>query len=182
MMLMTLEKLHYASRGQLQRMFDLGSDRNAQRVLKNMGAYVNTIKRGQYVYYLNKKGRDYVGSQIKVSKSGNIEHALLRNEIYIMYGQPEKWIIEDPIELNEQTYLIPDVKFHANGQNFLVEVDRFQTMQNNKKKIDKYAKIRTKIPMLIWIIENEHRKSRLENYLKTKGVSSYVVTKKDLVR
>ena len=181
LILMKLEKLHFASRSQLQRMFDLGSDRNAQRILKNMSSYVNIIKRGQYIYYLNKKGRDYVGSTIKRSKAENIEHALLRNEIYIMYNQPEKWIIEDPIELNGKTYLIPDVKFRANGQNFLVEVDRFQTMVNNKKKIEKYAAIRTKIPMLIWIIENEKRKSRLEGYLKDKGINSYVITKKDLM-
>lgn len=179
--MMKLEKLGFASRSQLQRMFSLGSNRNAQRILKSMSSYVNIIKRGEYVYYLNKKGRDYVGSSVKRSKAENIEHALLRNEIYIMYDQPEVWKIELPIELNGEKYIVPDVQFRANGTGFLLEVDRFQTMLKNKQKIDKYAKIKSKIPLLLWIIENENRKPKLEQYLKDKGVNHFVVTKKDLV-
>lgn len=182
LILMTLEKLAFASRQQIQRMFELGSDRNAQRILKSMSLYVNIIKRKEgYVYYLNKKGRDYVGSTVKRSKAENIEHALLRNEIYINYGQPEVWRIEEPITLDGQIHVIPDVQFRDGDQKFLLEVDRLQSMVKNKQKIERYAKIKSKIPLLLWIVENEKRKPKLEQYLDEKGINSFIVTKKDLV-
>lgn len=181
LILMTLEKLHFASRQQIQHIHELGSDRNAQRVMKSLQLYTNVIKRREgYVYYLNKKGRDYVGATEKVTKSGQVEHALLRNEIYILYSQPDTWKIEDPIEVNGKTFLIPDVKFKMDGTSYLVEVDRHQTMRNNKLKIDKYAEIKKHIPLLIWIIENEKRKPKLEEYLNQNGLNYYVVSKKDL--
>lgn len=177
-----LDKLGFASRSQIQRMFDLGSNRNAQRVLQNMNAYVNIMKRGEYVYYLNKKGRDFIGSDKKRSKGENIEHSLLRNEIYILYDQPNEWRIESPIKRAGETFIIPDVTFEANGQKILLEVDRLQTMVNNRKKIEKYAQIKEKIPFLVWIVENHRRQPKIMEYLKNNGITRYhVVSKKDLV-
>ncbi|RDY70339.1 hypothetical protein DXT76_13825, partial [Halobacillus trueperi] len=52
-----MKKLDFLTRGQLQLLHDLKSDRNAQHVLKQMSPFLNTFKDGQNIYYLNNKGR-----------------------------------------------------------------------------------------------------------------------------
>ena len=55
--LSSLIKLEFATRRQLQAIHNLGSIRNANRILKDLRSYVHvTFHNREHVYYLNKKG------------------------------------------------------------------------------------------------------------------------------
>ncbi len=65
--LLSLKKLDFLTTQQLKQIHDLKSDRNAQRVLKQMEQYLNHFRDGQHIYYLNNNGRKRVDCE-KVSK------------------------------------------------------------------------------------------------------------------
>src|SRR6478735_7233500 len=58
--LLSLKKLDFINRTQLQTLHDLGSDRNARKVMQNLGEYVHCFRDGEKVYYLSKEGRERV--------------------------------------------------------------------------------------------------------------------------
>ncbi|PEI87275.1 hypothetical protein CN679_22635 [Bacillus pseudomycoides] len=59
---MSLKKLGFLSRKQIQVLHDLGGDRNASRVMKDLEEYVSSFRDSEKVYYLNKEGRERIGS------------------------------------------------------------------------------------------------------------------------
>nr|MBS7717071.1 hypothetical protein [Vibrio cholerae] len=49
---LSLKKLGFLSRKQIQVLHDLGGDRNASRVMKTLEEYVSSFRDGEKVYYL----------------------------------------------------------------------------------------------------------------------------------
>ncbi len=163
--LLSLKKLDYMTRGQLQVLHDLKSDRNAQKVLQRMSPYLNTFKDGQNIYYLNSKGRSRVECDKVRKKTGNINHYLMRNALYVAYGSPETWENEMRIKLGKIT-VVPDAIFQLDNRYFIVEVDNTQTMKKNRTKIDKYRRLIERnafrnVPKIIWMTTTEYRRNKL---------------------
>ena len=186
--LLSLDKLGFLSRSQIQEMHDLKSDRNAQRVLKNMRKYLNVERLEENVYYLNKTGRSYIGSDKVYTKSQQIRHILLRNQLYIYLKCPTHWDIEKEVILNGKFYVKPDVLF-TTDRLYFAEIDVTQKMSVNKAKIEQYARMKdTKMfhveygyfPKLIWVTKTKVKKERLIQLCREKGLQHVVYTQADI--
>ena len=186
--LLSLDKLQFLSRSQLQEIHNLKSDRNAQRVLRNLRTYLNVERLEENVYYLNKAGRSYIGSDNVVQKSAQIKHILMRNQLYIYMGCPDHWEIEKAVELAGTFYVRPDVLFTTDKLHF-AEIDATQKMSVNKAKIEAYAKMRdTKMfhveygyfPKLIWLTRTTIKKERLIALCREKGLQHTVYSLEDI--
>jgi hypothetical protein len=186
--LLSLDRLGFASRSQLQRIHELGSDRNACRVLKNMDEYFNTFRLEETIFYLNKNGRDMIGSNIIRTKTNQIRHILMRNELYIFFGCPQIWSVEEDVKINDKIYVRPDVRFKTDRMYF-AEIDNVQRMNVNIKKIEKYAELKSTnafqkqfgyFPQLVWLTKTEHRKRRLVSLCREKQLSNFVATLDDV--
>lgn len=182
--LLMIDKLGYASRSQLQHLFRLGTTRNAQRVLQNMGTYLNHFRHYDNVYYLNKKGREKIGSENVRQKPQQVDHVLLRNDVFIHY-LPRSWKIEKPVMINQEPFIIPDVTFETKDGKFFLEVDNTQKMIENKKKVKTYMELQTiyhrnkkQMPLLLWITSTDHRREKLKEYCKQ--LNTQILTKEDL--
>ena len=156
-LLMTIDKLSMASIKHLRGIHDLKSYRNACKVLKQIEPYTQvTYFNKQKVFYLNKCGRDLIGSEREVKRNQNIEHTLLRNDAYIYLNCPLDWQNEAVIEYEVQqpndlgiiikglstavkSKVVTDAMYRRNGYTHLVEIDNTRQMQDNLKKIKSYA-------------------------------------------
>jgi hypothetical protein len=117
--------------------------RNTNRVLQDMSQYLSSFRHynGENVYYLNKEGRERVNSQKVCKKSNQIEHYLMRNDLYITLGRPVNWRNEIRIKV-EEISVIADAHFEdLRGTVNVIEVDNTQKMSENKKKVEKYREI-----------------------------------------
>lgn len=149
-------------------MHDLGSARNASRIMQNLSDYVSCFRDGENIYYLNKEGRERVNAKKAVKKSTTARHYIMRNSIYIAYGCPENWKNEMKLGFKEvkNSTLVCDALFVDNGRHHIVEVDHTQKMIKNKSKIEKYRKLIEfdyfkKPPFFIWITTTELRRKQL---------------------
>jgi hypothetical protein len=140
--LLSLKKLDYLSRSQLQKLHRLGSDRNATRVLKDMSEYISSFRHVENVYYLNKAGRERVrSSKICRGKTPQITHYLMRNSLYISLGCPVNWRNEIKVKVGEISN-VADAHFEdSKGTIHIIEVDHTQKMIENRNKIGKYREI-----------------------------------------
>jgi hypothetical protein len=167
-----LKKLDYLTRSQIQRIHNLKSDRNAQRVLKQMEEYLSVMRNGENVYYLNAKGRALVNCD-KVRKStGNVQHYIMRNYIYIAVGCPTSWrneirVISEGATKKDRVICVPDALYKLGDQFVIIEVDNTQTMKKNQAKIEKYRILKQRLafgmiaPKFVWITTTEHRRKEL---------------------
>jgi Replication-relaxation len=171
--LLSLDKHGFMTRSQLQRLHALGTPRNASRVLKNMSECLNTFREHENVYYLNKRGRERIGSATIRTRSLQIHHILMRNELYLFFNRPSYWQTEIPVAVGDLK-LIPDVLF-AKDKYYFAEIDHTQKMTVNQKKIEKYRQLKKTgafqerykhFPKLIWVTTTEHRKKQLQNACK----------------
>lgn len=192
--LQSFEVLRFATRDQLQRIHDLKSDRNALKILNQMKEYFHIqVHNGMNVYYLSKKGRDTIGSDIEMKWSLQAEHHLLRNELYIHFNCPSDWRVEHEIVfkpkglVTTEKRIIADATFTNAGVFHLLEVDRTQSMVENKEKINTYAELSpllyerfNHMPVIIFYTTTGLRKGKLEVYCKEKGLRSLVNTKEDI--
>jgi hypothetical protein len=147
-------------------MHNLKSVRNANRVLKSMEDYLCSFRYGQEkVYYLSKKGRDRVQSEKIRKKTPNVQHYLLRNQLFIALRHPVTWENEMKLIVDRKTLLISDAKFERKKITHFVEVDCAQAMQENQRKIERYKRFKELTGEkfhLLWITELESRKPRLQ--------------------
>ncbi|GGJ49581.1 hypothetical protein GCM10007111_09660 [Virgibacillus kapii] len=145
-----LDELAVADGRQLQEICALGGKRNTNRILARIESegYLRSFRRQQKVYVLSKKGREVIGSERKVSSGGYLEHALMRNDIYLALDQPKDWRIECPVtytgKYNRKQRIIPDVLTTVKRRLTLIEIDRTQRMQENRKKIELYADLQAR--------------------------------------
>ncbi|WP_240371668.1 replication-relaxation family protein [Anoxybacteroides rupiense] len=182
-----MSELGALSRSQLQHMFDLGSKRNANRILQQMSEYLHHVRLSENIYYLNKKGRELVGAKKEFRKNGQLEHTLMRNDIYIFYHYQKTWKSECKTEWKEngkEHRIISDARFTYHDQLYFLEVDLQQQMAKNKQKIEQYASLfrviqRQQIgePILLWYTVSQTRKEKLEKWCKEHGVQCEVIQK-----
>jgi hypothetical protein len=116
-----------------------------------------------------------------------VEHHVMRNDIWLYYYCPKDWQIEVPITIRsglEQLVLVPDAMFTLEGKPYFLEVDRTQNMHKNKEKIDLYARLNPLMPdkpTIIFYTTTELRKQKLKEYGSSKGLECRVLMKEDLV-
>jgi hypothetical protein len=183
-----LKKLDYLTRGQIQRIHNLKSDRNAQRVLKQMEEYLCVMRNGENIYYLNAKGRALVNCD-KVRKStGNVQHYIMRNYLYIACGCPATWrneirITNEGATKKDRVICVPDALFNHGDFHTVVEVDNTQTMKKNQAKIERYRILKQRLafgmiaPKFVWITTTEHRRNELLKL--SEGLQTQVFTLAD---
>jgi Replication-relaxation len=172
--LLSLKKCDYLSRSQIQRIHNLGKDRNAQRILQGMARYLSSFRDKENVYYLSKEGREMVDATKVRKKTPQVQHYLMRNEIFLAFQQPFTWKNEIRFKLNGKPLLVSDAVFNYGDINFHVEVDCTQSMAKNRKKVEKYKRLNEVRPLeLIWITTNEYRRKALQKLCEGLKVSVY---------
>ncbi|WP_245005359.1 replication-relaxation family protein [Saccharococcus caldoxylosilyticus] len=170
-------------------MFDLGSKRNANRVLQSIREYLNYKALREHVYYLNKKGAEMIGGEVTVTGNSPLEHIVMRNDIYIFYHYPHDWKAEAKTRWKEdgkEYSIVSDARFTYHGQMYFLEVDILQKMAENKRKVEKYAYLfrfiqRQQIgePILLWYTVSQTKKEQLEAWCQEYGVPCEVMYKQD---
>lgn len=176
-----MKEFDFLTRSQIQQLHDLKGKRNANRFLKDIEEYVNTFRHGlDYVYYLNKSGMQRVDDNKLRKKTYSIHHTLMRNQLRIALKNPSTWVNEVKMSYNNVS-VISDAKYIANNIPILVEVDASQTMVINRKKIEKYKKIKEMSGLafnLIWVTELESRRNKLQELMD--GLTGRVYTFRDI--
>jgi hypothetical protein len=185
--LLSLKKLDYLTRSQIQSIHRLKSDRNAQRVLKQMEQYVNVFRDGENIYYLNAEGRALVNCD-KVRKStGNVQHYIMRNYIYIAFDCPTSWrneirIKSEGVTKKDKVVCVADALFKQGDVYCVVEVDNTQTMKKNQAKIERYRLLKQRgsfgmlAPKFIWITTSEYRRNELLKLSEGLNVQVFTLT------
>ncbi|MGK3615009.1 replication-relaxation family protein [Bacillus anthracis] len=187
MILTSIRKLKFATRRHLMAIHDLGGIRNANRILKDLGAFVNsTVYKKEYVYYLNKKGRALFDDTEKIVPTIRLAHSLMRNEAWLYLFCPDDWQIETPIRYkidDKKKTIIPDVKFRdEEGILNAVEIDRTQMMNVNSEKMTRYGeftkyyrkKYNGKVPVVHFFTLTGYRQKTLEQFAVKNGVYAKV--------
>jgi hypothetical protein len=189
--LLSLNKVGFATREQLQAIHDLGQSRNALKVLGDMREYIqHRNHNGKNVYFLNQNGCDKLGVE-GVKWSLQVDHYLLRTDMYIHYQCPDDWRIEKKIRLKptigEEKVIVPDATFTVNGIYHFLEVDRIQSMVENRKKIEAYHHFNPLIknqfqnyPTLIFYTTTTSRYESLSKLCKEKDLNFKIFTTDDL--
>ncbi|WP_255301534.1 replication-relaxation family protein [Bacillus sp. AFS040349] len=163
---------------------DLGSARNASKVMKNLEQYVSSFRDGENIYYLNKEGRERVNSNKILKKTIQARHYIMRNSIYIGYGNPSTWKNEVKMGFKEikNATVVCDALFQKDKVFHIVEVDHTQKMTKNRTKVEKYRKLIEyglfeRPPKFIWITTTELRRKQLLELCE--GLEVHVFTVKD---
>lgn len=180
--LLSLAKLDYLSRSQLQRLHNLSGDRNARRVLSNMKEYISSFysESGVKIHHLNKLGRERIGCETVRQKITQVKHYLMRNDYYI-YLKPREWRNEIKFSIPDVVTVIPDAYFTHNHTLHFLEIDHIQKMIKNQDKIERYKKIKElgvfqkqykQFPKLVWVTLTENRRKQLNKWCE--GLESKV--------
>lgn len=192
--------MRFATREQLQKIHHLGSSRNALKLLGEMKNYLHVQNhKGVNVYYLNKEGRDLIGSTNEMKWSLQAEHHLMRNDLYIHYQCPSDWLVEKKSEYDKHVtgpdgklvkktyYVIPDARFTLEGVYYFLEVDNTQNMVDNRKKIQHYAELFPLMhkhlghkPVIVFYTMTPIRQVKLREICEEYKISCEVYTKADL--
>ncbi|WP_335871985.1 replication-relaxation family protein [Bacillus sp. 2205SS5-2] len=202
-LLTTIDLLGVATIKQLMQIHDLKSYRNAARIISDtLSPFLNqTYYNKQKIFYLNKDGRELIGSNKEIKKSPIIEHTLLRNEVYLYCQCPRDWRVECRLESKQKNLnlkaiqvsglkpanslkVVADAVYAKNGYVYFIEVDNMQTMLENQKKVEKYAEIIPKIrdqfnnacPILCVYTTTDTRKKKFAEMLQKKGIRHEVRT------
>lgn len=173
--LLSLKKLDFLNRDQLRKIHRLGKVRNTNRILRDLSPYLSSF-REEYstVYYLNKEGREYVGSTKIRKKHQFVNHIILRNDFYIYMGYPHDWTNEAMVS-DSKNSVICDAWFKKNGLYHMLEVDLTQKMQENRDKVNHYKSLFNSgevanhfgyFPKLLWVTSTELRRKQLTELCK----------------
>lgn len=110
--------------------------------------------------------------------------------MWLYYYCPKDWRIEEPITFSEglkQFVIKPDATFTLEGKYFFLEVDRTQSMADNKKKIELYSKLHPLIqqqfnhpPTLVFYTLTPLRREKLKELCNEHNVTCHVYTKDDI--
>lgn len=176
-----MKKLDFLSRSQIQRMHRLGGNRNANRILANMSDYLHSVRLDEKVYYLNAYGREMVGANKVVKKTAQIEHYLMRNDLYLAYGCPTTWEQEIKLTVAGKVSVVADAVFNVGNRYHICEIDRTQRMAENHAKIHKYRELLSLgvfelKPKFIWLTTTEYRRKQLAKMCEGLDVKIYVVS------
>lgn len=131
---------------------------------------IGSVRRESKVYYLAGKGGDLIGRENPRLKRSQIDHAVLRNDLYLRLGLPANWKKEVEIKLNSNKVLVADAAFTEGDRMYFIEIDVNSSMQANNSKIKRYAEIVRNLncpSTIIWYTLIEARKKILrENCVK----------------
>lgn len=189
LVLSTIDQLGVVSVKQLHEILKFSSYRKTCRIVQNLEPYLHVERSRQKIVYLNKEGRQFVGSDREVKKSPLFEHRLLINEVFIHYNCPVTWRTEHTIEIEEKgenmgfikveglkpvtkKKIVCDAYFERNGYTYLIEVDNTRKMVDNRKKIQKYLYMWLEIrkqyqnPKLCIFTKSQIRKKEFSKLLK----------------
>jgi hypothetical protein len=175
----------YLATSQIQHLHKLGGKRNAQRIIKGMEYYLNHMKLDEHVYFLNKEGRDLIGSKKERRKTQTIDHFLLRNQ-YLIHFKIDQVIFE-PNNLKWDEYIvIPDAWYKRQGREYFLEIDRQQLMINNREKINLYQSLKKsgklkEFPTVVFVTLTEYRQKQLRVLLNEEKLKSEVYLKVDII-
>lgn len=183
--------MDFLSRSQIQRLLQVSNVRNINRILLNMSKYLNSTRLHENIYYLNKKGRDYIGSEKPPVKVKQLEHKLMRNDMYMYYDFPQTWQTEHPIEWRDRHKkshkIISDAFFFQDKSYYFVEVDHKQAMTANRSKIELYSQLFPTLEkeygvdcVLLFYTTTETRKLKLMEHCGKNGITCGVFTKEDM--
>ncbi len=183
--LLLLKRFDFLTRDQLNQYFRLGTKSNTNKVLSRLSEYLTSIRDGyQSIYYLNKQGREYVDCKKVRKKGGHIQHIIMRNDLWLFYKCPLDWKNEVKIS-DGKTSVVADSIFTRNGFYHFLEVDRLQSMKENRAKIERYKNLMLSLvnkfnyyPTLIWLTTTEHRRKQLEQ--SCEGLKAKVYTVDDI--
>lgn len=185
-----MDKLQFATREHLRQLHDLAGVRNANRILSELetAKLIQSFRKEAKIYSLAKAGRDLIGSTQEVArKVSYIEHALLRNDAYLRLGMPDDWRTEERMRFKvhgETVSITPDATFsHGNIMTF-IEIDRTQSMRENRKKLERYAHLLplieqqfSKPPIVVFFTVSDSRKRRIKQACDEYRVRAKVYTK-----
>lgn len=125
---------------------------------------------GERIYYLNAHGRERVNATVIKKKTNHALHTVLANDVYMFMRYPSTWKAEVKITVPDVCSIIADAVFKRNGIYHIVEIDRMQTMKENKRKIDIYRQIVSldvfeRPPVFIWLTGTDYRQKELKRLL-----------------
>ncbi|TYR75599.1 hypothetical protein FZC79_10555 [Rossellomorea vietnamensis] len=200
-LLMTIDRLGIVKIKHLLSIHNLSSYRNACRVVNQLSEYTHQIYyEKEKVIYLNKAGREYIGSDKEVTKSMQIGHYLLRNDVYIHFDCPYDWkneytleveeapsrkvdgiIFGDQMKVNNKKKVVADALFTRNGYTHIIEIDNQLNMTDNRKKVQSYAEIIPLVrknfestPIIYFFTTTEARKTKLSAWLRERSLRAEV--------
>ncbi|MGV3465255.1 MAG: replication-relaxation family protein [Heyndrickxia sp.] len=156
--LSVIDQLGAVSVKQLHEILKIGTYRHTCRIISQLEEYLNIDRGRQKVVYLNKIGQQLIDSEKEVKKSVLFDHMLLANDAFIYYNCPADWKREYVIETAQEhefsfaiqvkgltvatkKKIIPDAIFKRDGYVYLIEIDNTRSMQDNRKKIEKYKEM-----------------------------------------
>jgi len=179
--------LDYLTRSQIQVLHELGSSRNASRIMKQLetDGLVNSFRDNEKVYYLSREGRERVGCKKQRKKTTTARHYIMRNSIYIAFDSPETWKNEQRLIVKDAGIkIVADAIFKQDGRFMIVEVDHTQKMTANRTKVDKYRKlvelgVFEKPPLFVWMTTTEHRRKQITKLCE--GLDVQVFTVRDFI-
>lgn len=190
LILLLLKKFDFMTRDQLNGYFKFETIRHTNRILQGLSEYLSTIREGyQTIYYLNKKGKEYVECEKIRKKGGHVNHIVMRNSMWLFQDSPKEWKNELKVSDGNVT-IVADAMFTDNWErkNFL-EVDSTQTMKENRNKIDRYKQLYQNglveeklghFPTLIWLTTSEYRRNELKDACE--GIPAVMVFTIDDIR
>ena len=187
----------------LQKIHDLKSYRNACRVVKQLENYTSVSFHNKHkVIYLNKAGRELIGSDKEVKKTAIMDHMLYCNEAYIDLNCPIDWRREVPFVISTskpssleikviglsrtavaEKRIIADASFSRNGYEYMVEIDNTRTMLDNAKKMNAYSELfrtRGKVCKLLIYTTTDDRKRKFEKMILEGKMMGEVKTFKEI--
>ncbi|WP_161798198.1 replication-relaxation family protein [Aneurinibacillus tyrosinisolvens] len=181
---MSLDRFSFLTRRHIQQLHRLGGDRNAQKVLQQMEQYLHTFKEGyDTVHYLNKLGREMIGSEKQVKRTLQAKHILMRNDFFFFVGCPITW--KNEVKTTDGKVTIKtDAMFTRNKQHNFVEIDNTQTMSENRVKMDRYKQLFENgafqkqfgyFPTLHIVTVNKSRMKRFKDMCEGMPVEVYLV-------
>jgi hypothetical protein len=156
--LQVIDQLGAASVKQLHEILKMGTYRHTCRVISKLEPYLHVTRSREKIVYLNKDGRDLIGTNKEVKKSILFDHILLTNKAFIHYNCPLDWKREYAIEIAQEPEfgfaiqvkgltvttkkkIVPDAVFTRDGYVHLVEIDNTRSMVDNRKKIIRYKEM-----------------------------------------
>lgn len=185
--LLSLKRLDYLCTTQIQKLHNLGGERNTRRFMQSMSEYVSNFRDMENVYYLNKKGRERISSDVIRSKISPCTHYLMRNDFYIK-NRPELFETEQIVEVGK-VRVRPDVWVKLRGGYYFLEIDNTQRMVKNEQKIEKYRQLLDTgafqkqfgyFPRILWVTCLASRKKSLANKCKEMGLQTTVIQWEEL--
>jgi hypothetical protein len=183
--LSSLKKLDYLTRSQIQRLHNLGGERNARRILNSINPYVSIFRgqNGEHIYYLNRAGRERVGCDVVRQKTIQAGHYLMRNDAFIHYAGHEDWKNEMKFSVPDVVTVIPDAYFRYQQRRHFLEVDHLQHMTKNRDKIERYRNLNDTgtlqkrigyFPCLVWVTLTENRRQQLAELCRGMDVAIHL--------